>query len=165
PPACPEQAPDWFINAYREVTRTNLGAHFNAAVAAWMRIEAASKFQNPKEALSSKGRPKIIADWIGGGQGQKQAALVVKNGKKFGKEWWKWWDGLQPEWRLRREDGLGLTGENSGEGEWGDTQLIYWGQNGTLSIVAGLFFWGLAVMNDSELRGEWEITVNDTVWI
>jgi hypothetical protein len=42
------------------MTLRDLGGHFNAALAAWIRIEAASKFETPAHNLSAKNRPGII---------------------------------------------------------------------------------------------------------
>ncbi|KAJ7785393.1 hypothetical protein B0H14DRAFT_2244275, partial [Mycena olivaceomarginata] len=161
---CPPGAPEWFVHAREQMTLTNLGPHFNAALAAWTRIEAACKFENPQHKLTHLKRPREITQWINGGRGRKQTPPTVDKPGRFEAEWWAWWDSLQPEWRVRGEDGNWMSGEFGGEGEW-DDMLLHWGQNGTLSIIAGLYFWGCAVMDQPELLGRWEVAVNDVAWI
>ncbi|KAJ7791600.1 hypothetical protein B0H14DRAFT_2244995, partial [Mycena olivaceomarginata] len=160
---CPP-GPEWFVHAWGQMTETNLGPHFHAALAAWGRIETACKYQNPAHKLSAAKRPRAITTWINGARGRKQAAPTVEKPERFEVEWWAWWDSLQPEWRVKGDDGTWVSGEFGGEGEW-DNALLHWGPNGTLSIVAGLFFWGCAVVDQPELRARWEFAVNDVAWI
>jgi hypothetical protein len=87
----------------------------------------------------------------------------VTNPAAFEKEWYKWWDSLQPEWRVKGEDGKWETGEMYG-GKW-DDELMVWGPNGTLSIIAGLYFWGCAIADSPALCTKWEVAVNDVSWI
>jgi hypothetical protein len=88
---------------------------------------------------------------------------MVTNPAAFEKEWYKWWDSLQPEWHVKGEDGKWETGEMYG-GEW-DDELMVWGPNGTLSIIAGLYFWGCTIADSLALRTKWEVAVNDVSWI
>ncbi|KAJ7867029.1 hypothetical protein B0H13DRAFT_1516023, partial [Mycena leptocephala] len=76
-----------------------------------------------------------------------------------------WWDSLQPVWRTKGADGTwSVTGGYGGDGkEWGP--LFQWGQNGTLNIVASLFFWGVAVQSTPESQSVWEDSVLDVAWI
>jgi hypothetical protein len=57
-----------------------------------------------------------------------------------------------------------MSGEFGGEGGW-DDRLLHWGQNGILSMIAGLYFWGCAVRDQPEVLGRWEFAVNDVAWI
>jgi hypothetical protein len=48
--------------------------------------------------------------------------------------------------------------------EWGP--LYQWGVNGTLSIVASLYFWGRGVVDGEDaLLREWEAAVVDVTWM
>ncbi|KAJ7886251.1 hypothetical protein B0H14DRAFT_2245019, partial [Mycena olivaceomarginata] len=105
PPPCPANAPDWFINARNELTRENLGPHFHAALEAWTRLEAACKFESPSHKLSATNRPEEIFKWINGARGLKQRAPTVEDPERFARQWWSWWDLLQPEWRVRDAEG------------------------------------------------------------
>ncbi|KAJ7456321.1 hypothetical protein B0H11DRAFT_1673126, partial [Mycena galericulata] len=163
PPECPAKAEKWFVHALQQMTETDLGGHFNAALAAWTRIEAACRWENPPHKLSAKGRPEHVGRWIQGARGQRASAPLVTDVVAYARIWWDWWDSLQPEWRKKGADGRWVTGESYG-GEWDDKQL-HWGQNGMLSVVASLYFWGCAVVDTPGSRDEWELAVNDASWI
>ncbi|KAJ7115515.1 hypothetical protein C8R43DRAFT_902660 [Mycena crocata] len=162
-PPCPPKAQDWFIHAYGEMTRENLGAHYTAVLAAWIRLEAACRFENPAHKLSWKGRPDEVGQWINTARGRKAPPPIVTDIPKFAAKFWGWWNSLQPEWRTRGADGKWVRGETYG-GKW-DDNLLHWGINGTLSIVAALHFWGCAVVRDPAHRADWEEAVNDVSWI
>jgi hypothetical protein len=69
---------------------------------------------------------------------------------------------LQPEWRVRGSDGKWAIQESYGE--WEDALLV-WGNNGHLTLVASLYFWGLAALKSTTLRSSWEAAVIDVTWI
>ncbi|KAK7008539.1 hypothetical protein R3P38DRAFT_2791506 [Favolaschia claudopus] len=159
---CPSNAAKWFTDAHAAMTRVNLGCHFSALVAAWTRVEVASRFQHSPSNLSAKLRPKQVSAWISNG---RRTESVVDNPARFAKEWQAWWDSLQPSWRVRETSGeWSITrGYGANGREWGP--LYHWGVNGVLTIVASLFFWGRAVESDAELRILWETAVLDVVWM
>ncbi|KAJ6505488.1 hypothetical protein C8R45DRAFT_817264 [Mycena sanguinolenta] len=165
PPPCPANAPEWFSQAREQVTAKYLGPHFNAVLAAWTRVEAACKFENPAHKLSPKNRPAMVGTWITGARGKKQAPPTVRMEEVPALEldFWKWWGSLQPEWRVKGANGSWVIGEEYG-GEWEDA-LLHWGVNSTLSVVACLFFWGCAVCESSDLCARWETAVHDVAWI
>ncbi|KAJ7837457.1 hypothetical protein B0H13DRAFT_2368128 [Mycena leptocephala] len=70
PSQCPTKAAPWFIHAHEQVTKEHLGCHFNAVLAAWIRVEAASKYESGPTTLSKTGRPEIITTWISRLRGQ-----------------------------------------------------------------------------------------------
>ncbi|KAJ7030236.1 hypothetical protein C8F04DRAFT_961982 [Mycena alexandri] len=163
PPPCPPTAPDWFRNGHAEVTRCNLGAHFNALLAAWTRIEAASRFENSAGAITKHLRPEQVNRWIHCGRGRKgRPDMTVRNPAEYGRQWWAWWDTLQPAWRGKDSAGAWLIAGSYGK-EW--DELMFWGQNGVLSVVASLYFWGCAVQENVELVGDWEVAVNNAAWV
>ncbi|KAJ7889307.1 hypothetical protein B0H14DRAFT_2561806 [Mycena olivaceomarginata] len=61
---CPPQAASWFADAHAAMTKVDLGCHYHALVAAWTRIEQASRFEHGPTNLSPKGRPKQVTAWI-----------------------------------------------------------------------------------------------------
>ncbi|KAJ7165267.1 hypothetical protein C8R46DRAFT_863722, partial [Mycena filopes] len=160
---CPPRAPKWFSHAHGHLGRQNLGAHFNSLVAAWIRIEAASRFEH-SGALLKKLRPEQVNRWIQDARGQRNRPdPPVNNPVEYEHQWWAWWDSLQPAWRGKDAAGSWKVTEPYGK-DWGDPLLV-WGQNGVLSVVAALYFWGCAVQNDEELLGKWEAAVNDAAWM
>ncbi|KAJ7446849.1 hypothetical protein B0H11DRAFT_1745371 [Mycena galericulata] len=162
PPACPAKAAEWFSHAFEEMTKVNLGGHFNAVLDAWVRIEAACAFENPKMALPSKGRPEHVGRWIQGARGRRnQQNPVVHDPVKYAKEWWIWWNSLQPEWRVKESDGIAWVVGGAYGKEW--DSLTFWGQN--VVVVASLYFWGCAVADAAEEQEAWELAVNDVAWV
>ncbi|KAJ7836428.1 hypothetical protein B0H13DRAFT_1913068 [Mycena leptocephala] len=131
PPLCLPRAAEWFSHTLSEVMKVNLGVHFNTLLEAWMRMEAACKFENAKPALPKKNRPEQL-------------------------------DGLQPEWQKKDTDESCVVG-GAYSNEW-DT-LTYWGENGLLSVVASLYFWGCAVQDAGNGEEHWERAVNDVAWV
>ncbi|KAF8216973.1 hypothetical protein K438DRAFT_1748105 [Mycena galopus ATCC 62051] len=80
--------------AVRSVICPPKAAAWSALLAAWIRIETASKFEIGKSALPSKGRPAEVSRWIGG---HHTKVPEVRNVTAYAKPWWKWWDSMQPE--------------------------------------------------------------------
>ncbi|KAJ7774520.1 hypothetical protein DFH07DRAFT_732692 [Mycena maculata] len=164
-PACLPKALAWFVEAHAQITREDLGPHYNAVVAAWIRVDAASRYEQGPTNLPNKSRPTQVTAWIGSARGKRACDTSVPNPTAYAAKWQKWWDSLQPAWRERAEDGTwAVTGGYGANGkEWG---LLYqWGVNGTLSIVASLLFWGCAVREDDEARSMWEAAVLDVGWM
>ncbi|KAJ7430536.1 hypothetical protein B0H11DRAFT_1763961 [Mycena galericulata] len=163
---CPSKAAEWFVDAHAAMTRQDLGCHFDALVAAWMRLEIASKYAQAPTNLPSKGRPKQVGAWIAAARGKRGTAdPKVTDPAKYTVEWQGWWDALQPKWRQKDADGRwSTTGEYGKDGsEWGP--LYQWGVNGTLSLLASLYFWGCAVHGDADLEVSWEAAVLDVSWM
>ncbi|KAJ7886965.1 hypothetical protein B0H13DRAFT_1889025 [Mycena leptocephala] len=166
PPQCPTKAAPWFIHAHEQVTKEHLGCHFNAVLAAWIRVEAASKYESGPTTLGKTGRPEIITTWISRLRGKRTCDTSIADPAAYAVTWQNWWDTLQPKWRKKDTDGAwSMTGGYGPNGnEWGP--LYQWGVNGTLSLVASLFFWGCAVcQSDGEMYGLWEKAVLDVGWM
>ncbi|KAJ7700210.1 hypothetical protein B0H16DRAFT_1348823, partial [Mycena metata] len=162
---CPPDAPLWFVNARSEVTEEKLGCHFDGLIAAWTRIEYASRFEHGPTNLSAKGRPKQVGRWVADGRQKKpRTDLSVPDPDGYAVEWRAWWDTLQPTWRIKGVDGIwSMDGYGKGD-EWGP--LYQWGVNGVLNIVASLYFWGCAISEDDSKRlRDWESAVIDVTWM
>ncbi|KAJ7801523.1 hypothetical protein B0H14DRAFT_2615197 [Mycena olivaceomarginata] len=118
--ACPASAPAWFVDARGDITREGLGPHYNAVIAAWTRMEQASRFEQGPTNLTSKGRPKQVGAWITNARGKHGTTPAVPDLATYAVEWQGWWDSLQPEWRRKEGDGRWSVTEGYGEGgrEW-----------------------------------------------
>ncbi|KAJ7836828.1 hypothetical protein B0H13DRAFT_1651900, partial [Mycena leptocephala] len=165
-PPCPPDAADWFANAHTEITRVDLGCHYHALVAAWTRVEHASRFEHGPTNLPSKHRPEHVSAWISKNlRGKRGVEPRVTDPHVYAALWQQWWDSLQPSWRKKETDGRWSV-EAYGEAgrEWGP--LYQWGVNGTLSILASLYFWGRAVSSGEQSELEvWEAAVLDVTWM
>ncbi|KAJ7088021.1 hypothetical protein B0H15DRAFT_801080 [Mycena belliarum] len=158
--------PPAMAEAREALTVVDLGPHFHAVLAAWTRIEAASRFENGPTKLSSKKRPDQVRAWIAAKRGKTGGAgVTVTDAAAYAIQWQAWWDSLQPEWRVKGVDGTWEIGGEYGERgrEWGP--LYQWGVNGVVSIVASLYFWGCAVKEDDRSQEVWEAAVGDVGWM
>ncbi|KAJ6525533.1 hypothetical protein DFH09DRAFT_936608, partial [Mycena vulgaris] len=129
--------------------------------------------ENPKTGVSSDSRPGELQEWVRSGHGlrsKKGFDPRILDLAGYAKRWGAWWD-LQPEWRKRGDDRAWVSGgEYDKKWEW--DCLAFPGQNGCLSIVAGLFFWGSSRYAVGATNGwtvarlaEWDGAVQDVVWM
>ncbi|KAJ7145440.1 hypothetical protein C8R43DRAFT_890497 [Mycena crocata] len=147
------------------MTKVDLGCHFQALLTAWTRIKDASRFEHGPQNLSSSGRPTELKTWIAYKWGKTGPNPIVTDPSAYTSKWQGWWDTLQPAWREKDDTGVWVAqGAYGPDGkEWGE--LYRWGVNGTLTIVAYLYFWGIAVINDTgDLKPAWVAAVNDVCW-
>ncbi|KAJ7846660.1 hypothetical protein B0H13DRAFT_1646553 [Mycena leptocephala] len=179
-PVAPKDAPDWLANAIDFLTTIPLGPHFEALLEAWVRAEVAHGFDdNPTQGIPKTGRPEVLDEWIRAGRWvksgkatakklskKKQLSFDVRDLEGYGKIWSTWWDSLQPAWRTKEADGRYSIGTEYGE-DWG--VLAIPGQNGSLTVVAGLYFWGSARRTPASvpdgMQEEWEAAVLDVAWM
>ncbi|KAJ7229602.1 hypothetical protein C8J57DRAFT_1013490, partial [Mycena rebaudengoi] len=139
-----DDVPMWLRENMRVLSSVDLGCHFDSLLQALVRLE--DKFgysNNPRVGVSSTGRPQEVQAWIRVGRGLKAKRIyepAITDVVDYAARWTRWWGSLQPEWREKR-DGVWCIG-----GEYGDDwdSLWYPGQNGCLSVVASLYFWGFA---------------------
>ncbi|KAK7020342.1 hypothetical protein R3P38DRAFT_2535224 [Favolaschia claudopus] len=160
---CPPLAPKWFCDAFALMTAEGLGCHYSALIAAWTRMEEASRFEQGPTRLPHRLRPQQVSTWIT--RGRRERPPNVDKPAEYAVIWQAWWDSMQPSWRTKEENGGWSVVKGYGQGgrEWGP--LYHWGVNGVLSIVASLFCWGVAVKGNADLRATWELAVNDVVWM
>jgi hypothetical protein len=64
----------------------------------------------------------------------------VEDSGEFIDSWWKWWEGLQPAWRVAKGSGLGLSQDAPDATEsW--KEIRKGGCNGFFMIVLALSWW------------------------
>ncbi|KAJ7601397.1 hypothetical protein DFH06DRAFT_1026141, partial [Mycena polygramma] len=163
---CPKDASPWFVSAREQMIGINLGCHFDTLLAAWTRIEYASRFENGPTNLSAKRRPKQVGNWINAGRGKRPADVAIPDHAAYATGWQVWWDSLQPAWRKRDKDGKWSTEGGYGKDgtDWGP--LYQWGVNGVLNLIASLYFWGSSLVSGGEMDLRvWETAVFDVTWM
>ncbi|KAJ7715981.1 hypothetical protein B0H16DRAFT_1339399 [Mycena metata] len=173
PIVLPQNAPTWLVSAVEDLTRMDLGCHYSLVVAALIPLESAAKYGKDDDGrlpAAQKGptaRPKVLAAWIRAGRGTKSKSQpTVDSLDTFVKEWNGWWDSMQPEWRERNRQGRWrIDPPYRKEWDWG--VLETYGVNGILSVVAGIDFWGVAVLSedDEDQTARWDNAVQDVVWV
>jgi hypothetical protein len=104
-----------------------------------------------------------MSEWIAKGRGARVPTIADPGA--YAAQWRIWWDSLQPAWRKKGDDGEWslVGGYGAGGREWGS--LYQWGTNGTLTLVASLYFWGCVLGDDDEFRARWEAAVIDVCWM
>ncbi|KAJ7507413.1 hypothetical protein B0H11DRAFT_2218261 [Mycena galericulata] len=166
PVVVPSDAPAWLRDAIEWLTRTDLGCHYASLLVALINLEA--KYGYDKEnrgQLPTIGRPVQVHSWIKGGRGSKMRfPPSIGDVKYYAREFYVWWDSLQPDWRERGDGNHWIVG-----GDWGPADewdpLEAPGPNGCLSIAAALYFWGLVLDRAEDTRADWERAVQDVAWM
>ncbi|KAJ7649147.1 hypothetical protein DFH06DRAFT_918972, partial [Mycena polygramma] len=175
-PAPPNEAEAWFKARYAEVSKKDLGDSFNAVLRLFIELERGYRWTvGAVRGLSSTNRPSQVASWVSLGRGGRGGWISNGVGPKivslavFDAAWWAWWKELQPKWRV--QDG-GRPGRFTRDTypprrkeNW--SSLRHPGQNGVLSLVATLYWWGKAVeqAGEREDRESWAEAVTDVKWM
>jgi hypothetical protein len=133
----------------------NLGEEWTNLVEDWGRFEAQEQYVEVGR-VASRFRPDIVTRWISGGC---KAAWRpdISNVKVFEKEFNAWWIHLQPDWRIA--GGKLLYGSNDPDGDWDCLRLP--GKNGLQSVLAGLFYWGIASQKKAVHQKVWISALKD----
>ncbi|KAK6977646.1 hypothetical protein R3P38DRAFT_2580004 [Favolaschia claudopus] len=129
----------------------------------WSDLEKEYKWKGGQKGLSTRYRPPQVASWITAGRGGVGPTLSDIGG--YDESWWKWWAGLQPAWRVLDAERAGrfqreVYPEGGGEENW--QTLRFPGNNGALSLVASLYWWGKRM---DEKQQSWEEAVTDVTWV
>jgi len=148
------KAPKWFVNAIRKLQSKDIDTHFLTLVHTWAVFEVKEDYEEAGK-LDAKHRPSEISDWIQRGRNEKWNPPNLQ-ADKYEQQFVQWWYHLQPAWRR----------ENDKDVAWGNVvgdlgHLRKPGTNGLLSVVAGLFFWGLNVVKGTAEWDKFMVCVND----
>ncbi|KAJ7182625.1 hypothetical protein C8R43DRAFT_1116257 [Mycena crocata] len=172
-------APAWLRDSVRVLTCVDLGCHYHSLVEALIRVEHRFGFKtNPTTGIKREGRPDEVSRWISAGRALKRKGAYdaeITDLDRYATTWRAWWDSLQPSWRKRAAAGDSWHRPDEYDKSWAWDELWFPGQNGCLSLVAGLYFWGAAkqaLSGDAggggwtvEQRHMWEEAILDTVWM
>jgi hypothetical protein len=167
PVVFPENAPNWLKAGIAWLTKQDLGCHYRALMVALIQLEAKYGFDPANNgSLGTANRPTQISLWIRGGRGSRMKfPPTINRINKYATQWALWWDGLQPAWRERGDDGHWRIDSGWGpHDQWDPLEAP--GQNGCLSVVASLYFWGLYnAKQPAHLQETWERAVLDVTWM
>ncbi|SJL16932.1 uncharacterized protein ARMOST_20464 [Armillaria ostoyae] len=143
---------DWFVDLVAYLESYDLGPHWGDVLGCLMVLEGRAGFDELKGAkfgLPSAGHPAEVGVWIKNYR-RKHPKISLP---KFADEWWIWWKGMQPDWH-NVMDVDGALGEAYRGGIGGDWECLWKsGQNGFVSLLACLAWWGQVVRDDAVLRG------------
>ncbi|KAJ7429178.1 hypothetical protein B0H11DRAFT_1769443, partial [Mycena galericulata] len=163
---CGEDAPPWLQHAVGEVSRAKIGPKYEELLSIFVDLETAyCELGMSGGKLSVKERPRQVTEWIKDGRGRTKEILGIANVGVFEEKWWKWWKGMQPEWRGIGGDGRGDGPPEEDAGRW--EGLVAPGQNGLLNVVATLYWWACAEKAGPEgtMSTGWEAAVADVTWV
>ncbi|KAJ7825522.1 hypothetical protein B0H13DRAFT_1657908 [Mycena leptocephala] len=161
---CPSAAPPWFRHGFGEISREDIGELYEGLLEAYVQLEKHYGFVTKQKGVSREGRPTQVDDWVKDGRGRTMQLRPIGDLNSFETSWWRWWTSLQPEWRGAWR-GRTTTGTAVVLGaQW--EKLAFPGQNGMLSVVATLYWWGCT----EQVRGMppsngWQEAITDTTWV
>jgi hypothetical protein len=161
--ACPDDAATWVKHGFGEISREALRPLYEELLESWVALEHLYSFKiGTKYLAKGTSRPVQVQDWIRDGRGWTQATRPITNIPQFETDWWAWWTELQPAWRGSRRGAVKTVAPEGAD--WG--KLVVAGQNGLLSVVATLYWWGVAEKKGGvAASASWEEVVTDTTWV
>jgi len=146
--------PSWFTSAMGMMENKDLGSSWNQLLKAWAAFEAKSDFKESKKKLSMANRPNAVKAWIQQAWSPAWNPLISDTAA-YGLEFKKWWSALQPGWRKSCSREILFS---KVVGDWEVLHRL--GLNGILSVVAGLFFWRVA-LQEVDYHEEWNSAVSN----
>ena len=158
--------PSWFRDAHTLLSSQNLGAEFTALIEQFVQLEKRTAFApgGRFEGFKSDNRPPEVRYWISRGRATEPKISAVKD---FEGSWWKWWKGLQPDWRavLEVEGVLDSAHQPTlmGNEDW--SAVDKYGRNAFFSVMATLLWWGAALPGPANGDAHWMAAVRDVGWV
>lgn len=141
----------------------DLGGGWLDLVSGWGQFEKAAGYLEAG-ILGSEGRPPCVGAWIARARSPKyQPPFVGKSLQALDRDFWIWWNTLQPQHRkdVDVEDGAILPRTLGGMED-----IRRPGKNGLLSVLAALWFWGSSpqIVTSGTLTS-WATAVDDVSWV
>lgn len=124
----------------------------------WVSVEAKHGFDEHGVRLPARGCPPVVAEWIKRVRSPKYRP-TIGNLTTFENTYTSWWRSIQLSWRVSDDSAL----LNKGEGDWEDIKCM--GVNGLLSVLAALFFWGVALEGNNTTVAAWKAAVDDATYV
>ncbi|SJL13367.1 uncharacterized protein ARMOST_16809 [Armillaria ostoyae] len=143
--------PSWQVRSFETMKDPALGQEWAALLENWYTFETCmSRELNSGKLPASKIRPKTLTTWLDGTRSFDIPPLI-SDSRRFAKCMMAWWNTLQPIWR---QTAIGLPISDYSKPL---TCLRKGGQNGIITILFGLFWWGRL----GEERSQWLLMVAD----
>ncbi|THV00656.1 hypothetical protein K435DRAFT_793996 [Dendrothele bispora CBS 962.96] len=161
----------WFQKAFSYLN-VDLGLHYQQLLLKWIDLERHYGWNSGEQkVISTEFRPVEVQLWIKDGRYVHLLHTWVRAEEieGFAERFWKWWNLLQPEWRLRsdlttRPAPFSLTESTGIDASWNVLNVC--GQNGWLSLLTCIKWWGVGLQYQGadripELKRDWEAAVDD----
>ncbi|RDX54392.1 hypothetical protein OH76DRAFT_1322376, partial [Lentinus brumalis] len=150
--------PAWVRDGYNYLESQQLGRSFMHAVDWWTVLERTYNWEKTKKGFALDHRPPQLDHWMRVQRRNYSKVPLIDSEVEYATSWWKWWGGLQPEWRGRDPQGHPIKG---GSGDW--EELRKPGQNGFMMVLLSLSWWK-GVASEATLP-LWEDAVEDVAWV
>lgn len=151
--------PAWLQKAYPALLAGDYGEKWVYLIRRWTELERRYGFRNPPHGFTTKNRPEAVKFWISRARPWEESKWPpLPSSEQLAKEWWSWWDAINPPWRQRAEDRLVV----GGNGSWDEMKKP--GQNGLLGVIACLLWWK-AVLPEEDEEVDWYTAVRDVLWV
>jgi hypothetical protein len=131
----------------------SLDVSWTELVELWSSFEQKESYTEAGK-LSPKNRPAVVGQWIlrarpGGWRPN------IANLPGFKRQFQQWWVTIQPVWRVSDRKLL----KDVVNGDWDSLRCP--GLNGIVSVLAALFYWGLAMKEKPGKRKVWMAAIED----
>ncbi|KAJ7029086.1 hypothetical protein C8F04DRAFT_923292, partial [Mycena alexandri] len=133
------------------------GSVWAGIVNMWWEREKAKKFECPARGKGASIRPKEVSGWVSRARTRGPHPPIIDT-FSFAVRWWKWWESINPEWRVRKEGRL----LREGEGSW--DSVAQTGPNGMLNVLICLRWWYDALKGDEGAMDDWKEALADVEW-
>lgn len=162
----PHDSPKWLSRAV-QLFDINLGPKWIRAVGLWYTIEESFGFADRRRFPDKeKHRPDAIAQWQKNDRSTSWRPGRVQF-ESYGHDFWAWWLAIQP---TRRANG-GTDRSIRDVTVFDKSVFDFYGALGMLQVIAALFFWGNAIVEDRKVGGRagedgsWAEALDDVVWV
>ncbi|EDQ99300.1 uncharacterized protein LACBIDRAFT_335124 [Laccaria bicolor S238N-H82] len=154
--------PSWFRDAHTLLSSQSLGMVFMALIEQFVQLEKHTAFAPGTHSGGFKldNRLPEVHYWISCRQVTEPKISAVKD---FEASWWKWWKGLQPDWRVVLEvEGILDSAHQPtlmGNEDW--LAVDKYGRNAFFFVMVTLLWWGAAVPGPANGDAHWMAAVRD----
>ncbi|KAF8142758.1 hypothetical protein K438DRAFT_1634873 [Mycena galopus ATCC 62051] len=129
-----------------------MGAVWGEVVDLWWALEEGEKFPTRTKSHPTTDRPKAVGVWV---KNARKGVPDIGTVAEMEKQWWVWWKGINPSWRVRDGELVQM-----GDGNWDVLRCP--GQNGFLNILVCLKWWFLRMDTPSDA---WARALVDVKWV
>ncbi|KIY53323.1 hypothetical protein FISHEDRAFT_13679, partial [Fistulina hepatica ATCC 64428] len=157
----PTDWPKWVLSGVKTLRAEARGERWKTLISDWLKYEEKLDFASSARKLDLTSRPPAVHWWIQ--RGRCTAApppKITGDHDKFGAAVIKWWNALNPSWRVR--DAASGTLIQTGIPDGWDS-LDCGGPNGLLSVLACLAWWH--DLNGGNATPQWVKIVEDVHWV
>ncbi|KAJ7923568.1 hypothetical protein B0H13DRAFT_1602476, partial [Mycena leptocephala] len=146
---------EWVVKAKKSLEEDDMGPKWVELVGEWYRREEGKGFISPVSSISLTSARTFLLTSVGAWvQRARIGTPEIKDVAVFGREFWTWWQDINPVWRK-----ISLPMEKK-DGSWACMDLP--GPNGFLNVLMCLWWWRNKMEEPSQ---DWREAVEDVTWV